>query len=53
MSTMTFFLVVRINSHMKVSSTHAKHKGRLVGSKIRGISIYKISKRISRLLLYS
>ena len=36
-----------------MSSTHAEYKGRPIGSKVRGMSIYKISKRILWPLLYS
>ena len=42
-----------INSYIGVSSTRAEHKGRLVGSKVRSISVYRIFKRVSWLLLYS
>ena len=38
---------------MGVSNTRAKHKGRPIGSKIRGILVYRIPERISRLLLYN
>ena len=33
------------NSHMGVSNTRVEHKGRLVGSKIRGTLIYRTSRR--------
>ena len=38
---------------MGMSNTRAKHKSRPIGSKVNGIPIYKVSKSISRSLLYS
>ena len=38
---------------MGVSNTHVKHKGIPIRSKVSDISMYRISKRISGLLLYS
>ena len=42
-----------INSYIGVSNTHVEYKGRLVGSKVRSISVYRIFKRVSGLFLYS